>query len=195
MPASRANSIYDGFPGHGIGRPHGTRENSPARRPSHGASTSRHPYMDDYARRNVHSNNTSPTNSPLPGYKRPITVKGKRSSLDQGPNNNRAVAGLGGDYSDEEDNGNDIPEGVEKDGMMWGMKTEDYRALSARERKRVRNRISARTFRARRKEHLNDLESGMVERNAIVKAAHDEIQALKMQNEELRQRLSKYEAV
>jgi hypothetical protein len=31
------------------------------------------------------------------------------------------------------------------------MKVEDYRALSARERKRVRNRISARTFRAKRK--------------------------------------------
>ena len=45
----------------------------------------------------------------------------------------------------------DIAEGVERDGMIWGMKVEDYRALSARERKRVRNRISARTFRAKRK--------------------------------------------
>jgi hypothetical protein len=45
----------------------------------------------------------------------------------------------------------EVPEGVERDGMIWGMKVEDYRALSARERKRVRNRISARTFRAKRK--------------------------------------------
>jgi hypothetical protein len=45
----------------------------------------------------------------------------------------------------------EIAEGVERDGMIWGMKVEDYRALSARERKRVRNRISARTFRAKRK--------------------------------------------
>jgi hypothetical protein len=44
-----------------------------------------------------------------------------------------------------------VPESVERDGMIWGMTVEDYRALSARERKRVRNRISARTFRAKRK--------------------------------------------
>lgn len=42
-------------------------------------------------------------------------------------------------------------EGVEQDGMLWGMKANDYRALNARERKRVRNRISARLFRAKRK--------------------------------------------
>jgi hypothetical protein len=51
-------------------------------------------------------------------------------------------------HSDHE---HEVPEGVERDGMIWGMKVEDYRALSARERKRVRNRISARTFRAKRK--------------------------------------------
>jgi hypothetical protein len=45
----------------------------------------------------------------------------------------------------------EVPESVETDGMIWGMNVEDYRALSARERKRVRNRISARTFRAKRK--------------------------------------------
>ena len=45
----------------------------------------------------------------------------------------------------------EIQESVERNGMIWGMKVEDYRALSARERKRVRNRISARTFRAKRK--------------------------------------------
>ena len=53
------------------------------------------------------------------------------------------------DHVDEEQY--EIHEGVERDGMIWGMKVEDYRALSARERKRVRNRISARTFRAKRK--------------------------------------------
>ena len=52
------------------------------------------------------------------------------------------------EHSDHE---HEVPEGVERDGIIWGMKVEDYRALSARERKRVRNRISARTFRAKRK--------------------------------------------
>ena len=52
-------------------------------------------------------------------------------------------------YENEQDH--EVPEGVERDGMIWGMRVEEYRALSARERKRVRNRISARTFRAKRK--------------------------------------------
>jgi len=55
---------------------------------------------------------------------------------------------IDGDDLDPDD---DEADGVEKNGMMWGMPTAAYRSLSARERKRVRNRISARTFRARRK--------------------------------------------
>lgn len=61
---------------------------------------------------------------------------------------------MGSDAGSGEDDDAELEcdaEGIEKNGMMWGMKTEDYKALSARERKRVRNRISARTFRARRK--------------------------------------------
>lgn len=67
--------------------------------------------------------------------------KGKRRALSIDSNEDH--------YGDEQDH--EVPEGVERDGMIWGMKVEDYRALSARERKRVRNRISARTFRAKRK--------------------------------------------
>ena len=55
------------------------------------------------------------------------------------------------DSEEHSEHEHEVPEGVERDGMIWGMKVEDYRALSARERKRVRNRISARTFRAKRK--------------------------------------------
>jgi hypothetical protein len=42
-------------------------------------------------------------------------------------------------------------EGVERDGKVWGMDVEAYRALSAKERKRVRNRICAKMFRAKHK--------------------------------------------
>lgn len=55
------------------------------------------------------------------------------------------------DHDHEHDGEHEVPEGVERDGMIWGMRVDAYRALSARERKRVRNRISARTFRAKRK--------------------------------------------
>lgn len=84
-------------------------------------------------------------------------------------------------------------EGVERDGMIWGMKVEDYRALSARERKRVRNRISARTFRAKRKEHLNSLESTLNSKDLEIKLAHEENLKLKRELIELKRRLAQYE--
>ncbi|KAK4686885.1 hypothetical protein P7C73_g3238, partial [Tremellales sp. Uapishka_1] len=101
-------------------------------------------------------------------------------------------------------------EGVERDGMIWGMKVDDYRSLSARERKRVRNRISARTFRAKRKgvygplgasssytdwlpEHLNSLENTLNAKDQQIKSARDESARLKREVAELKRRLARYE--
>lgn len=94
---------------------------------------------------------------------------------------------------DDLDVDGDEADGVEKNGMMWGMPTEQYRALSARERKRVRNRISARTFRARRKEHLTVLESDLADRNSLIKHTQEENKALREEVMELRRRLAEYE--
>lgn len=94
---------------------------------------------------------------------------------------------------DDMDADGDEADGVEKNGMMWGMPTEQYRALSARERKRVRNRISARTFRARRKEHLTVLESDLADRNSLIKHTQEENKALREEVMELRRRLAEYE--
>ncbi|RSH89809.1 hypothetical protein EHS25_001795 [Saitozyma podzolica] len=71
-----------------------------------------------------------------------------------------------------------MPESVERDGMILGMKVEDYRALSARERKRVRNRISARTFRAKRKQHLSSLESTLGAKDPQKQLAQEEASRL-----------------
>lgn len=122
----------------------------------------------------------SSRNSPHPSPK-----KGKRRalSIDSGDDH----------YGDEQDH--EVPEGVERDGMIWGMKVEDYRALSARERKRVRNRISARTFRAKRKEHLNSLESTLNSKDVQIKVARDDAERLRREVENLKRRLSKYEKV
>ncbi|WWD16625.1 hypothetical protein CI109_101054 [Kwoniella shandongensis] len=87
----------------------------------------------------------------------------------------------------------EVPEGVERDGMIWGMKVEDYRALSARERKRVRNRISARTFRAKRKEHLTSLEHTLGAKDLQIKLANEETLRLRREVAELKKKLSKYE--
>lgn len=97
-------------------------------------------------------------------------------------------------HHSEHDSVHDHDEGVERDGMIWGMKVDEYRALSARERKRVRNRISARTFRAKRKEHLSSLESTLGAKDLEIKLAHEENMRLRRQLAELKRRLSKYEA-
>lgn len=97
-------------------------------------------------------------------------------------------------HHSEHDSMHDHDEGVERDGMIWGMKVDEYRSLSARERKRVRNRISARTFRAKRKEHLSSLESTLGAKDLEIKFAHEENIRLRRQLAELKRRLSKYEA-
>jgi len=88
--------------------------------------------VDDLVASPMLSSRNSPHHSPK---------KGKRRALSMDSNEDH--------YENEQDH--EVPEGVERDGMIWGMRVEEYRALSARERKRVRNRISARTFRAKRK--------------------------------------------
>lgn len=97
-------------------------------------------------------------------------------------------------HSEENDShDHEHDEGVERDGMIWGMKVDEYRALSARERKRVRNRISARTFRAKRKEHLNSLESTLGAKDLEVKIAHEENMRLRRELAEVKRRLAQYE--
>lgn len=85
------------------------------------------------------------------------------------------------------------PESVERNGMIWGMKVEDYRALNARDRKRVRNRISARTFRAKRKEHLSSLETTLAAKDIRIRLANEEAARLREELSQVKKRLAKYE--
>lgn len=128
----------------------------------------------------------------------PSPILSSRNSPHHSPKKNGKRRALSIDsnedhYGDEQDH--EVPEGVERDGMIWGMKVEDYRALSARERKRVRNRISARTFRAKRKEHLSSLESTLNSKDVQIKVARDDAERLRREVENLKRRLSKYEKV
>ncbi|WVQ74497.1 hypothetical protein IAR50_004098 [Cryptococcus sp. DSM 104548] len=97
------------------------------------------------------------------------------------------------DEHDHDEHDHDVPEGVERDGMIWGMKVEDYRALSARERKRVRNRISARTFRAKRKEHLSSLEHDLGEKELQIQQVNEENARLRKELLDVKKRLAKFE--
>lgn len=112
-------------------------------------------------------------------------IKRRTSSMD---------SDLDDEHETEHEHDHDVPEGVERDGIIWGMKVEDYRSMSARERKRVRNRISARTFRAKRKEHLTSLESTLGAKVLQIKLGNEETARLRREVHELKRRLSKYEA-
>jgi hypothetical protein len=105
---------------------------------------------------------------------------------------------------------NATAEGGERDGKIWGLKVEDYRALSARDRKRVRNRVSARAFRAKRKgqgarsgrhcpaDHLDllsFLESDKLVKESQIQSKDEETLRLRTQIADLKRRLAKYEAV
>ncbi|TXT04242.1 hypothetical protein VHUM_04240 [Vanrija humicola] len=116
--------------------------------------------------------------------------RGRTHSVDSDADH-EAVDGLSQHSHSEHEHDHD--EGVERDGMIWGMKVDEYRALSARERKRVRNRISARTFRAKRKEHLSSLESTLGAKDLEIKLAHEENARLRRELADMRRRLSKYE--
>jgi hypothetical protein len=116
---------------------------------------------------------------------------GQRTSFDQNDIDARSQHSQHSDDHGSPEHEHD--EGVERDGMIWGMKVEEYRALSARERKRVRNRISARTFRAKRKEHLSSLESTLGAKDLEIKLAHEENIRLRRELGELKRRLSAYE--
>lgn len=98
------------------------------------------------------------------------------------------------EHDHESPNEHEHDEGVERDGMIWGMKVDEYRALSARERKRVRNRISARTFRAKRKEHLNSLESTLGAKDLEIKLLHEENLRLRRELGEMKRRMGHFDA-
>ncbi|OCF39602.1 hypothetical protein I317_06617 [Kwoniella heveanensis CBS 569] len=145
----------------------------------------------------------SPHPSPLPVASRlkrgTARGRGKKRSHSIHSDSDISISHSHDDHDHDHDHDHDIehepevPEGVERDGMIWGMKVEDYRALSARERRRVRNRISARTFRAKRKEHLSSLEHTLGAKDLQIKLANEETARLRREVAELKKKLSKYE--
>lgn len=130
--------------------------------------------------------------SPLPSPSRQHSMDSDADGeVDLDHDDCRTQHSASGSHSEHEHHDHD--EGVERDGMIWGMKVDEYRALSARERKRVRNRISARTFRAKRKEHLSSLESNLGAKDLAINLAHEENARLRREVAELKRRLAKYE--
>ncbi|KAG8859538.1 hypothetical protein FRB96_004422 [Tulasnella sp. 330] len=71
----------------------------------------------------------------------------------------------------------------------WRPSPEEYKKLSSKEKRQLRNKISARNFRVRRKEYITTLENQISDRDKLIDAIRDELGAQQLQNSELRQEI------
>ncbi|CAO1628410.1 unnamed protein product [Parajaminaea phylloscopi] len=62
---------------------------------------------------------------------------------------------------------------------------EEYRALSSKEKRQLRNKISARNFRERRKEYITHLEGEISDRDALIDSLRLELSKVSLQNKKL----------
>lgn len=67
----------------------------------------------------------------------------------------------------------------------WRPSAEEYNKLSSKEKRQLRNKISARNFRNRRKEYITLLEEQVQERDKLIDNLRDQVASLRLQNTEL----------
>ncbi|ETS61521.1 hypothetical protein PaG_04268 [Moesziomyces aphidis] len=63
---------------------------------------------------------------------------------------------------------------------------EEYKKLSSKEKRQLRNKISARNFRTRRKEYINQLEDQIADRDALIEGLRQQISQLSVENKSLK---------
>ncbi|PWN29626.1 hypothetical protein BDZ90DRAFT_116126 [Jaminaea rosea] len=71
---------------------------------------------------------------------------------------------------------------------------EEYRALSSKEKRQLRNKISARNFRERRKEYIGHLEGEISDRDAIISSLRSQMSQLSLQNKKLEEEVKTLQA-
>ncbi|PWN23032.1 hypothetical protein BCV69DRAFT_106039 [Microstroma glucosiphilum] len=71
---------------------------------------------------------------------------------------------------------------------------EEYRALSSKEKRQLRNKISARNFRERRKEYITHLESKISSRDTIIDTLRAQLSAASLQNKKLEEEVKTLQA-
>lgn len=64
---------------------------------------------------------------------------------------------------------------------------EEYKKLSSREKRQLRNKISARNFRTRRKEYITQLEEQISDRDTIIEGLRQQISELSVENKSLKE--------
>ncbi|KAI0062629.1 hypothetical protein BV25DRAFT_1825136 [Artomyces pyxidatus] len=72
----------------------------------------------------------------------------------------------------------------------WRPSPEEYKKMSSKEKRQLRNKISARNFRVRRKEYITTLEGDIAERDRLIDAIRTELGSTKSENAALRSEIS-----
>ncbi|KAI0784121.1 hypothetical protein C8Q75DRAFT_736516 [Abortiporus biennis] len=71
----------------------------------------------------------------------------------------------------------------------WRPTPEEYKKMSSKEKRQLRNKISARNFRVRRKEYISTLEGDIAERDRLIDHIRTELLGTKSENVALRQEI------
>ncbi|TFK49274.1 hypothetical protein OE88DRAFT_1633420 [Heliocybe sulcata] len=71
----------------------------------------------------------------------------------------------------------------------WRPSPEEYKKMSSKEKRQLRNKISARNFRIRRKEYITTLEGDVAERDKLIDMIRTELHSTKDENSSLRQEI------
>ncbi|KZT07941.1 uncharacterized protein LAESUDRAFT_749161 [Laetiporus sulphureus 93-53] len=72
----------------------------------------------------------------------------------------------------------------------WRPSPEEYKKMTSKEKRQLRNKISARNFRVRRKEYITTLEGDIAERDRLIDAIRTELGSTKSENVALRQEIT-----
>ncbi|KXN84465.1 hypothetical protein AN958_12440 [Leucoagaricus sp. SymC.cos] len=113
----------------------------------------------------------------------PATSATATKSLPKPPTILKASAkkGKGKDIIEEEDE-DDVPQD-------WRPSPEVFAKMTSKEKRQLRNKISARNFRVRRKEYISTLEGDIAERDRLLEAIRSELGSTQSENHALRQEI------
>ncbi|ORY31030.1 hypothetical protein BCR39DRAFT_558390 [Naematelia encephala] len=80
------------------------------------------------------------------------------------------------------------------DDDSWRPSPEEYKKLSSKEKRQLRNKLSARAFRTRRKDYIGTLESHIKDRDSVIDAMRAELINSRSENQDLRRELDALKA-
>ena len=72
------------------------------------------------------------------------------------------------------------------DDDSWRPSPEEYKKLSSKEKRQLRNKLSARAFRTRRKDYIGTLEGHIKDRDDVIDEMRSELISSKNENKDLR---------